>query len=146
MDPLAEELPSTELLSLPPVRNVDAGRRSSTRPAQKLMEALRTFSVDGELVGRTTGPTVTQFEIEPAPGVKVRQFANLANDLALAMRAPCIRIVAPIPGQGRGGRRSAESDLRDGRLPRTARERATIHASALRAAHRARQGPRGASR
>ena len=54
---------------------------------QKLMDALRTFKVDGQLVGRTTGPTVTQYEIEPSPGVKVRQFANLANDLALAMRA-----------------------------------------------------------
>ena len=46
------------------------------------------FRVEGELVGYTTGPTVTQYEIEPAPGVKVRQIANLANDLALAMRAP----------------------------------------------------------
>jgi S-DNA-T family DNA segregation ATPase FtsK/SpoIIIE len=64
------------------------------------MEALRTFRVEGELVGRTTGPVVTQFEIEPAPGVKVRQFATLANDLALAMRSPSIRIVAPIPGKG----------------------------------------------
>ena len=46
---------------------------------------------------------MTQFEIEPAPGVKVRQFANLANDLALAMRAPSIRVVAPIPGKGAVG-------------------------------------------
>jgi S-DNA-T family DNA segregation ATPase FtsK/SpoIIIE len=69
----------------------------------KLMDALRTFKVDGELVGRTTGPVVTQFEIEPAPGVKVRQFANLSNDLALAMRAASIRIVAPIPGRGAVG-------------------------------------------
>jgi DNA segregation ATPase FtsK/SpoIIIE, S-DNA-T family len=67
------------------------------------MEALRTFRVEGELVGRTTGPTVTQFEVEPAPGVKVRQIANLANDLALAMRAQSIRIVAPIPGRGAVG-------------------------------------------
>jgi S-DNA-T family DNA segregation ATPase FtsK/SpoIIIE len=59
--------------------------------------------VDGELVGRTTGPVVTQYEIEPAPGVKVRQFANLANDLALAMRAQSIRVVAPIPGRGAVG-------------------------------------------
>jgi S-DNA-T family DNA segregation ATPase FtsK/SpoIIIE len=59
--------------------------------------------VDGELVGRTTGPVVTQYEIEPAPGVKVRQFANLSNDLALAMRAPSIRVVAPIPGRGAVG-------------------------------------------
>jgi len=69
----------------------------------KLMDALRTFRVEGELVGRTTGPVVTQYEIEPAPGVKVRQFANLANDLALAMRAPSIRVVAPIPGRGAVG-------------------------------------------
>jgi S-DNA-T family DNA segregation ATPase FtsK/SpoIIIE len=70
---------------------------------RKLMDALRTFRVDGELVGKTTGPVVTQYEIEPAPGVKVRQFANLANDLALAMRAPSIRVVAPIPGRGAVG-------------------------------------------
>src|SRR5689334_20204982 len=69
----------------------------------KLMDALRTFRVEGELVGRTTGPVVTQYEVEPAPGVKVRQFANLSNDLALAMRAPSIRIVAPIPGRGAVG-------------------------------------------
>src|SRR5438552_17879554 len=67
------------------------------------MDALRTFRVEGELVGRTTGPVVTQYEIEPAPGVKVRQIANLANDLALAMRAASIRIVAPIPGRGAVG-------------------------------------------
>ncbi|MBW7934169.1 MAG: DNA translocase FtsK 4TM domain-containing protein, partial [Gemmatimonadaceae bacterium] len=103
VDPLAEELPSPELLSLPPVRNSDAGRAQLDAAGQKLMDALRTFRVDGELVGRTSGPTVTQFEIEPAPGVKVRQFANLANDLALAMRAPSIRVVAPIPGKGAVG-------------------------------------------
>ncbi|MBI2408896.1 MAG: DNA translocase FtsK 4TM domain-containing protein [Gemmatimonadetes bacterium] len=103
VDPLAEELPSPELLSLPPARNADAGRAQLDAAGQKLMDALRTFRVDGELVGRTTGPTVTQFEIEPAPGVKVRQFANLANDLALAMRAPSIRVVAPIPGKGAVG-------------------------------------------
>ncbi|MFA6167522.1 MAG: DNA translocase FtsK 4TM domain-containing protein [Gemmatimonadaceae bacterium] len=103
VDPLAEELPSPELLSLPPARNVDAGRAQLDAAGQKLMDALRTFRVDGELVGRTTGPTVTQFEIEPAPGVKVRQFANLANDLALAMRAQSIRVVAPIPGKGAVG-------------------------------------------
>src|SRR5688500_20406590 len=69
----------------------------------KLMDALRTFRVDGRLVNRTTGPVVTQHEIEPSSGVKVRQFANLANDLALAMRAQSIRIVALIPGREAGG-------------------------------------------
>src|SRR5437868_9909208 len=69
----------------------------------KLMDALRTFRVEGDLVGRTTGPAVTQFEVAPAAGVKVRQIANLANDLALAMRAQSIRVVAPIPGKGAVG-------------------------------------------
>ena len=59
--------------------------------------------LEGELVGRTTGPVVTQYEVAPAAGVKVRQIANLSNDLALAMRAQSIRIVAPIPGRGAVG-------------------------------------------
>jgi S-DNA-T family DNA segregation ATPase FtsK/SpoIIIE len=99
----SEELPPADLLNLPPLRNVELGKRELDAMGAKLMEALRTFKVDGELVGRTTGPVVTQFEVEPAPGVKVRQFANLSNDLALAMRAPSIRIVAPIPGRGAVG-------------------------------------------
>jgi S-DNA-T family DNA segregation ATPase FtsK/SpoIIIE len=103
IDMVGDELPPTELLSPPPPRNVEVGRRELDLMGQKLMDALRTFRVEGELVGRTTGPVVTQYEIEPAPGVKVRQFANLANDLALAMRAPSIRVVAPIPGRGAVG-------------------------------------------
>ncbi len=98
-----DELPPTELLSPPPPRNIEVGKRELDLMGVKLMDALRTFRVEGELVGRTTGPVVTQYEIEPAPGVKVRQFANLANDLALAMRAPSIRVVAPIPGRGAVG-------------------------------------------
>jgi len=103
LDPLADELPSPDLLTPPMPRNVDANKAQLDAAGLKLMDALRTFRVDGELVGRTSGPTVTQFEIEPAPGVKVRQFANLANDLALAMRAQSIRVVAPIPGKGAVG-------------------------------------------
>ena len=102
-DVTGDELPLPELLTAPPPRSSDAGRRELDAMGAKLMDALKTFRVDGELVGRTTGPVVTQFEIEPAPGVKVRQFANLANDLALAMRAPSIRVVAPIPGRGAVG-------------------------------------------
>jgi S-DNA-T family DNA segregation ATPase FtsK/SpoIIIE len=98
-----DELPSTESLTPAPPRNTDLGRRELDAMGEKLMDALRTFRVDGELVGRTTGPVVTQFEIAPAAGVKVRQIATLANDLALAMRAPSIRIVAPIPGRGAVG-------------------------------------------
>ncbi|MGH7669827.1 MAG: DNA translocase FtsK [Gemmatimonadaceae bacterium] len=100
---LADDLPTPELLTPPPERVGDGGKHELDEMGLKLIEALRTFRVEGELVGRTTGPVVTQFEIEPAPGVKVRQFANLANDLALAMRAQSIRIVAPIPGRGAVG-------------------------------------------
>ena len=99
-DVLADELPSPELLTAILSVNVESEQRELDQMGQKLMDALRTFKVDGELLGRTTGPVVTQYEIEPAAGVKVRQFANLANDLALAMRAASIRIVAPIPGRG----------------------------------------------
>jgi DNA segregation ATPase FtsK/SpoIIIE, S-DNA-T family len=102
-DLAGEELPDSSLLAPVPPHNQDASKRELDAMGAKLMEALRTFRVEGELVGRTTGPVVTQFEVEPAPGVKVRQFANLANDLALAMRAQSIRVVAPIPGRGAVG-------------------------------------------
>jgi DNA segregation ATPase FtsK/SpoIIIE, S-DNA-T family len=100
---LSDELPPSDILTPPAPRNVDAGRRELDAMGVKLTDALRTFRVEAEITGRTTGPVVTQFEVEPAPGVKVRQIANLSNDLALAMRAASIRIVAPIPGRGAVG-------------------------------------------
>ena len=101
--PGSDELPPTDLLTPAPTRNAETSKRELDAMAVKLKDALRSFNVDAEIGGRTTGPVVTQFEVEPAPGVKVRQIANLANDLALAMRAPSIRIVAPIPGRGAVG-------------------------------------------
>ena len=102
-DSSADELPPTDLLAPAPPQNSELNRRELDTMGAKLMEALRTFKVEGKLVNRTIGPTVTQYEIEPASGVKVRQFATLSNDLALAMRAASIRIVAPIPGRGAVG-------------------------------------------
>ena len=102
--PLPDEtLPPAELLTPAPPRNAEVGKRELDAAGAKLIQALRTFKVDGKLTGYTTGPTVTQYEVEPAAGVKVRQIATLSNDLALAMRAPSIRIVAPIPGKGAVG-------------------------------------------
>jgi len=68
-----------------------------------LIEKLRSFRVEGEIQGWTTGPVVTQFEVVPASGVKVGQIAARADDLALALKAPSVRIVAPIPGKGAVG-------------------------------------------
>ncbi|MEX2178079.1 MAG: DNA translocase FtsK [Gemmatimonadaceae bacterium] len=102
-DVMGDELPGPELLTNLPERDRASGDQALDAMGVKLMDALRTFRIEGLLVGRTTGPAVTQFEIEPAPGVKVRQIANLSNDLALAMRAASIRIVAPIPGRGAVG-------------------------------------------
>src|SRR5437879_13369831 len=70
---------------------------------QKLIETLQTFRVEGSIAGRTVGPVVTQYEVAPGPGVKVGRIAALADDLALAMRAPSLRIVAPIPGKAAVG-------------------------------------------
>ena len=109
------------------------------------MDALRTFSVEGDLVGRTTGPVVTQFEVEPAPGVKVRQIANLSNDLALAMRAPSIRIVAPIPGKGAVGV-EVPNPTPEMVAFRELIESREFQRRARGAADRARQGSRGQAR
>ncbi|TVP55038.1 MAG: DNA translocase FtsK [Gemmatimonadales bacterium] len=98
-----DELPSLELLKAPSRR----GRRDMERELDALgdvlVEKLRTFNVESEIGGRTTGPVVTQYEVVPAPGVKVNRIANLDADLALAMKARTIRIVAPIPGKGAVG-------------------------------------------
>jgi S-DNA-T family DNA segregation ATPase FtsK/SpoIIIE len=63
-----------------------------------LLEAMRTFKVEGTIAGRTSGPVVTQFEVVPAPGVKVGRIVALSDDLAIKMRTPSVR-VAPIPGR-----------------------------------------------
>ena len=95
-------LPPVELLDPPPVQDADAGEAQLDRLGQSLLETLRTFKVEGSISGRTTGPVVTQFEVVPAPGVKAGRIMALADDLAITMRAPSIR-VAPIPGKGAVG-------------------------------------------
>jgi DNA segregation ATPase FtsK/SpoIIIE, S-DNA-T family len=99
-DPTAADLPTSDLLAVVPPRDEQKNRRQLDGLGQVLIEKLATFKIEGEIVGTTTGPVVTQFEVIPAPGVKVARIANLDADLALAMRAPSVRIVAPIPGKG----------------------------------------------
>jgi len=69
----------------------------------RLEQRLADFGVRAKVIEVHPGPVITRFELEPAPGVKVQQIANLADDLALVMRAKRIRIVAPIPGKGAVG-------------------------------------------
>ncbi|HEU5049482.1 MAG TPA: DNA translocase FtsK [Gemmatimonadales bacterium] len=95
-------LPPVELLDPPPLQDADAGEAQLDRLGQSLLDTLRTFKVEGSISGRTTGPVVTQFEVVPAPGVKAGRIMALADDLAITMRAPSIR-VAPIPGKGAVG-------------------------------------------
>jgi S-DNA-T family DNA segregation ATPase FtsK/SpoIIIE len=94
-------LPPIDLLAPPPVQS-DAGQVELDRLGEVLIDTLKTFKVEGRIAGRTTGPVVTQFEVVPAPGVKVGRIAALADDMAVTMRAQSIR-VAPIPGKGAVG-------------------------------------------
>ena len=98
-----DELPPLDLLSVAGSERSNGWESEIERQGEVLIETLATFRVEGSIVGRTTGPVVTQYEVAPAPGVKVGRIASLADDLALAMRAQSIRIVAPIPGRGAVG-------------------------------------------
>jgi S-DNA-T family DNA segregation ATPase FtsK/SpoIIIE len=95
--------PPVDLLTPPEDRDRLGMERQLDQLGTILVEKLGTFNVRCELRGRTTGPMVTQFEVVPAPGVKVNRIANLDADLALAMKASSVRIVAPIPGKGAVG-------------------------------------------
>ena len=68
-----------------------------------LIKTLNSFKVEGEIRNICPGPVITRYEFEPAMGIKVSRIANLADDIALALRAQDIRIVAPIPGKGAVG-------------------------------------------
>jgi len=69
------------------------------RAARILTESLREFNIEAEVTGIRKGPVITLFEVLPAPGVRVSKIANLADNIALRLAAPSVRIVAPIPGR-----------------------------------------------
>jgi len=66
----------------------------------RLKEKLALFDIEIEKIDTTAGPVVTLFEIVPAPGVKISKILSLENDIALALAAKGIRIIAPMPGRG----------------------------------------------
>ena len=99
---VAAQLPPIDLLTPPPKQDTAADEAALDRLGELLLEAMRTFKVEGTIAGRTSGPVVTQFEVVPAPGVKVGRIVALSDDLAIKMRTPSVR-VAPIPGKGAVG-------------------------------------------
>ncbi len=96
-------LPALDLLRAPERGSRLGMKRELDRLGDVLVDTLMTFKISGEISGRTTGPAVTRYEVVPAAGVKVNRIANLDADLALAMKAKSVRIVAPIPGKGAVG-------------------------------------------
>ena len=68
--------------------------------ANKIVEVLKNFGIDISSIKATVGPTITLYEITPAPGVRISKIRNLEDDIAMSLSALCIRIVAPIPGKG----------------------------------------------
>ena len=96
-------LPPISLLNEPAAEAADVGLAQIDEMGARLIQTLETFRVGGRIAHRTVGPVVTRFEIEPGPGVKVGRISGLADDLALAMKAQSLRILAPIPGKAAVG-------------------------------------------
>ncbi len=93
------QLPSARAL----VRSTGEAAKPDTagqeQVARTLLEALGHFGIDAKVIGRVTGPHITRYEIRLAPGIKVAKIAQLKDDLAYALAATDIRILAPIPGK-----------------------------------------------
>lgn len=105
-------LPEKGVYQLPPLSLLKASQAHSrwtktqreVSYRKKLLEdTLRSFGVEVRVLEVEQGPAVTRFEVQPAPGVKVARIASLADDIALSMAAPGVRIVAPIPGKAAMG-------------------------------------------
>ncbi|MFH1743145.1 MAG: DNA translocase FtsK [bacterium] len=103
--------PSNESYQLPPLSLLrksngtqpDLAREEIIRNSQILEGTLRDFGITARVVEVNYGPTITCYELEPAPGIKISRIENLANDITRALKACTVRIVAPIPGKGTVG-------------------------------------------
>ncbi|WP_232725505.1 DNA translocase FtsK [Bacillus sp. FJAT-44742] len=90
--------PSIQLLNIPP-RKESSGENALAEQRELLERTLHNFNVDAKVVEVTQGPSVTRFEVQPAPGVKVNKVTNLTDDIKMAMAAKDLRMEAPIPGK-----------------------------------------------
>ena len=94
------QIPPMSLLNDPPeIRDLGKMREELMRNSTILEKKLSDFGVEGRVVQVLPGPVITLYEYEPAPGIKVSRILSLTDDLALAMRAPSVRILAPVPGK-----------------------------------------------
>ena len=92
-------LPPLKFLNDPPKRAHNINEAEIDQQISNLLDKLRKFKIDGDVVRTYTGPIVTTFEFRPAPHIKVSKILTLQDDLAMALKAQTIRIQAPIPGK-----------------------------------------------
>jgi S-DNA-T family DNA segregation ATPase FtsK/SpoIIIE len=94
----AYTLPDRSVLRVSPER-ADAGGETAARVAELLVQTLSHFGIDATVIGQISGPRVTRYELQLAPGTKVSKVAALKDDLSYALATTEIRILAPIPGK-----------------------------------------------
>lgn len=93
------KLPPLSFLATPPAKSNHVNENEIDQKISDLLEKLRRFKIDGDVVRTYSGPVVTTFEFKPAPHVKVSKILTLQDDLAMALKAKTIRIQAPVPGK-----------------------------------------------
>ena len=96
-------LPNLDLLDSPPPLEARQIKEDLTANARILEETLEDFGISAKVTDIERGPVITRYELEPAPGVKLNKIVALSDDIALAMKAQSVRIIATIPGKGRVG-------------------------------------------
>jgi S-DNA-T family DNA segregation ATPase FtsK/SpoIIIE len=95
--------PPLSLLDMPSAVDPGISKEELEANAGVLERKLLDFGVEGKVAEVQPGPVITRYEIEPAPGIKINRIVALADDLALALRALTVRVVAPIPGKAAVG-------------------------------------------
>jgi S-DNA-T family DNA segregation ATPase FtsK/SpoIIIE len=97
------KMPALDLLDSPPPLQERQIKDDLQANSRILEGTLRDFGVETRVTHVARGPVITRYELEPAPGVKIHRIVDLSDDIALAMKAHSVRVVAPIPGKARVG-------------------------------------------
>ncbi len=97
------QMPSTDMLEDWEVRNTKVTNEELVANKDRIVKTLRDYNIEIVGISATPGPTVTLYEIKPAPGIRISKIKNLEDDIALSLSALGIRIIAPIPGKGTVG-------------------------------------------